>query len=383
MKKQFSQDKALFYSFPAHYFFLGVALLIAPLACQSRPLAPPAPQASQPQPPSPTPQDDQSPHAVRLVNLTQAPKLGEILQQIHLRYDPNMSPEERDQDFLEKIDRTRQLTGIRRLKEMRDRSLCLINNNGGEISWEFLRRLKWSDGTPVGVTLTAPVWVPARAKPVITYAAFAKKWEEVALTKPRASGNVYFAGELNDINHKDGYRAAGIKFEANSLHAPFAALLLEYIFREGWYEPGKRIPLLVIRCGEDTYAASANSGPVTAEALSFCDKEGDNLEATKVRGSYPSLAEIHHGRHAPSSNHRLGCAFDLNDFNFKNLVDGIPNPISYSRRQSNRDAMHRLDARNLPAWVYRAAKQIGYRIPQEWIHVGCSTDWPHFDCGNK
>ncbi len=52
-------------------------------------------------------------------------------------------------------------------------------------------------------------------------------------------------------------------------------------------------------------------------------------------------------------------------------------------RQHNREALHRLDARNLPEWVYLAAKKIGYRIPQEWLYVRNARDWPHIDCGTK
>ena len=79
---------------------------------------------------------------------------------------------------------------------------------------------------------------------------------------------------------------------------------------------------------------------------------------------YDNLAEIFHGHHAPASNHRLGLALDLNDSNYPGVVDGVPNPISRSIRQYNRDAMHKLDARQMPAWVYRAAKWEGCASPR-------------------
>ncbi len=95
---------------------------------------------------------------------------------------------------------------------------------------------------------------------------------------------------------------------------------------------------------------------MTAECLSFPDNEGDSLAATVALCHYHNLSEIFHGHHAPVSNHRLGLALDLNDFNYPGVVDGVPNPISRAIRQYNRDAMHKLDARQMPGWVYRAAK---------------------------
>ena len=47
------------------------------------------------------------------------------------------------------------------------------------------------------------------------------------------------------------------------------------------------------------------------------------------------------------------------------------------------DAMHKLDARQMPAWVYRAAKWLGLRLPQEWLYFGYHTDWEHLDVGTK
>ncbi|HAY21829.1 MAG TPA: hypothetical protein DCY27_06615 [Desulfobacterales bacterium] len=354
-----------------------VGLCLVFWGCQPR-VAPPPPVVHLPPPPLITP--GPSP---RLVHPAQAPALAALLQTLALRYEPDMTQEERDQDYREKVAQARQALNLIRMIEMRERSLDLIATNGGEVSWEYLRRQKWPDGSPVGVSLLVPVWAPSQARSVATFAGFASTWQEIAQTMPRPSGQVLFAGNLKDINAKDRYRTASISFEVNSLHAPLAALLLEYIYREGAYEPAKRIPILVVRGGEDTYAASAFTGPVTVEGLTYPDTYGADLNGKVVRLTYNSMADIHHGRHAKFSNHRLGCALDINDFNFKGLVDGIPNPISGSLRQNNRDGLHRLDARNLPAWVFQAAKQAGYRIPQEWTHVYNTKDWPHFDCGTK
>ncbi|MFP3866564.1 MAG: hypothetical protein ACLFUU_00175 [Desulfobacteraceae bacterium] len=318
-----------------------------------------------------------------LIYPDRAPTLAALLKQLALDYEPDMTPEARQRDLLAKIDQAYNLMDLPRLYAMRERSLALIRSHGGEISWEFLRRRHWPNGDAVGVALKVPVWIPATAKRVLTYGDFTKKWQDVAARLPRLSGQVWFVSELKDINNKARYRPDTMWFEINSLHAPFAALLIEHIFREGFYQPEKRLPLLVIRGGEDTYAASAYYGPVIAECLNFADEEGDSLECEVRRNYYDSMAEVHHGRHAKASNHRLGCALDLNDFNFTEARDGSPNPISRALRQFNRNAMHRLDARNLPAWVYDAAKQIGYRLPQEWYYFGYHTDWPHFDCGTK
>ena len=320
--------------------------------------------------------------APRLADAGAAPALAALLKEVSLSYQADMTQADRDRDFSEKIALARRALKLDRIKEMRERSLDLIELRGGEISWEYLRHQKWPDGTPVGVTVIVPVWVPSKAKPVVTYTGFADKWEEVAECKPRKSGVVYFAGDLQDINAKDRYRTEMIPFETNSLNAPLMGLLMEYIYREGVYDPAKRVPILVLRSGEDTYAASANTGPVTVEGLSFPDNYSSDLTGQLVRLTYSSMAEIHHGGHVRASNHRLGCGMDINDFNFKGMVD-MPNAVSASLRQHNREALHRLDARNLPEWVFLAAKKIGYRIPQDWLYVRNARDWPHIDCGTK
>lgn len=351
--------------------------LLTAMGCRPKP--PPAPPVVAVPPPEPV----RPGPAPRLVQPGAAPKLATLLKEVALSYADGMSQADRDQDFAAKISHARRVLRLERIKAMRERSLDLISSNGGDIAWEYFRLQKWPDGTPVGVTLRVPVWVPSKARPVITYAALAETWEEVAETKPRRSGLIYFADDLDNINNKSNFRTADMIFEINSLHAPLAALLLEYIYREGVYDPNKRVPLLVVRGGEDTYAAAADTGLVSVEGLSFGDEVGGDLNATRVRVSYPSMAEIHHGRHVKASNHRLGCALDINDFNFKGLVDGMPNQVSASLRHFNRDGMHQLDARNLPGWVFEAAKKVGYRIPQDWTYVRDSRDWPHFDCGTK
>ena len=329
------------------------------------------------QPDSPT-----LPAHPRILEAAQAPRTARIQRQVALTYAPQMSERDREIDFLQKVTLAKRLLGVGRLLDLRHETLALLAP-GQEVSWEDVRRRRWPGGDPVGVTLEVPVWVPARAQRLKTYSGFEKKWQTVALTTPRPSGCVWFVRTLAEINDKPRYRPEMIQVEVNSKFAPLAALLLEYIFREGWYDPSKRLPLLVVRAGEDTYAVSAASGSVSAECLSFPDHDGASMAATVAQCSYASLAEIYHGRHAPASNHRLGLAMDINDFNYAGVVDGPPNPISKSLRQYNRDAMHKIDARNLPMWVYRAAGWVGCRVPQSWAYYGYNVDWPHVDVGTK
>ncbi len=324
------------------------------------------------------------PSRPQLLEASQAPEAARIMRQTALTYAPGMTAAARDRDMLQKIARAKRLLGVDRLVELRRQTLVLVPV-GREVSWENLRRRRFPRGDRVGVTLAAPVWVPARARRLQTYCGFEKKWQTVALTTPRPCGFVWHVGSLADVNDNTSYRPAQIQVEINSRFAPLAALLLEYIFREGYYDASRRVPLLVVRGGEDTYAASARSEPVAAECLSYSDDEGSSLAATVAVCRFNNLSEIYHGRHSPTSNHRLGLALDLNDYNFRDngVVDGTPNPISRASRQYNRDAMHRLDARGMPAWVYRASKWLGLRLPQEWVYFGYHTDWEHVDVGTK
>ena len=337
--------------------------------CLVGPVAPA--KAAGPNPPHP-----------QIIEATLAPKANRIMRQVALSYAPQMSAADRDRDCLQKIALAKRLIDVRRLVELRRETQALVPS-GMEVCWEYLRTLRFANGDRVGVTLSAPVWVPARAQKLQTYCAFEKKWQTVAQTTPRKSGYVWFDPSMADINHKAGYRAETIQFEINSKFAPLVSLLLEYIFREGYYDPARRVALMTVRGGEDTFAVSAYTAPVVAECLSFPDQDGDSLAATVAVCRYSNLAEIFHGHHAPASNHRLGLALDLNDFNYPGVVDGVPNPISRATRQYNRDAMHRLDARQMPAWVYRSAKWLGLRLPQEWTYVGYNTDWEHVDVGTK
>lgn len=329
------------------------------------------PAAAAPPPPPP-----------QILESTLAPQAARIMRRAALAYEPGMTETARERDMLQKIALAKRLLDLRRPVELRRETLALVPA-GLEPSWESLRLRRLANGDRVGVTLSVPVWVPAGAKKIPTYGAFEKRWQTVAQSGGRPSGYVWFATKMADINNKAAYRAETIQFEINSKFAPLAGLLLEYIFREGYYDPGKRLPLLVARGGEDTYAASARGGPVTAECLSFPDNNGDSLAASVALCHFQNMAELYHGRHAPGSNHRLGLALDLNDFNYKGVVDGPPNPISGAARQYNRDGMHRLDARNLPAWYFRAAKWLGLRLPQEWVYYGYNTDWQHVDVGTK
>ncbi len=320
----------------------------------------------------------------RILETQKAPQSAGIMAQVALSYAPGMTAADRERDFLQKAARARSLLNVRKLVELRRQTLDLLPP-GREVSWEDLRRRRFPRGDQVGVTLSAPVWVPARAQKLKTYSGFEKKWQTVALTTPRPAGLVWHVANLTDINDKTRYRPELIQLEVNSKFAPLAGLLLEYIFREGWCDPARRVPLLVVRGGEDTFAVSAASGPVAAECLSFPDEDGDSLAATVAVCRFNNLSEIYHGHHSKSSNHRLGLALDLNDYNYKGqgVVDGPPNPISRATRQYNREAMHRLDARQMPAWVFRAAKWLGMRLPQEWVYFGYHTDWEHLDVGTK
>jgi hypothetical protein len=323
------------------------------------------------------------PFQPRILEAAQAPRTARILRQAALTYAPRMSPRDREIDFSQKVTLAKSLLGVGRLVGLRHETLNLLAPGQG-VSWEDLRRRRWPGGDPVGVTLEVPVWVPARAQRLKTYCGFEKKWQAVALGTPRPSGYVWFVRTMREVNNKADYRAETIQVEVNSKFAPLAALLFSYIFREGWYDGSRRVPLISLRMGEDTYAVSAAaSGPITVECLTFPDREGASMAATVALCNYANLAEIYHGGHAPGSNHRLGLAIDFNDSNYPGVVDGTPNPISRSIRQYNRDAMHKLDARQMPMWVYQAASWLGCRIPQSWAYTGYNVDWEHVDVGTK
>jgi hypothetical protein len=77
-----------------------------------------------------------------------------------------MSPAERERDLLKKISQAKQLLGVWQLRELRRQALDLLPE-GREVSWEDLRRRRWPKGDQVGVTLSVPVWVPARFVPTM------------------------------------------------------------------------------------------------------------------------------------------------------------------------------------------------------------------------
>ncbi len=120
---------------------------------------------------APPPEPVKAGPAPRLLNPGAAPALTDLLKKVSLRYDSGMTQEDRDRDFGDKIVLAHRTLKLERIKEMRERSLDLIEAKCGEISWEYLCRQKWPDGTPVGVTLVVPVWVPSKAKQVATYRA--------------------------------------------------------------------------------------------------------------------------------------------------------------------------------------------------------------------
>ncbi len=318
----------------------------------------------------------------QIMDAARAPQAARVLAQVALAYEPQMPPAAREQDYAAKVALAKRLLGVKKLVELRKQTLALLPP-GQPVSWEDLRRRRFTQGDQVGVTLRVPVWVPARAQRLTTYSGFEKRWQVVAETTPRPSGHVWFVRTMAEVNDKAHYKPETIQVEVNSRFAPLLGLLLEYVFREGYYDVNRRVALLVVRSGEDAYAVSAHTPPAAVECLSFPDKEGDSLAATVATCTYHNLAEIYHGHHEPKSNHRLGLAIDFNDFNFAGVIDGPPNPISRSLRQFNREAMHRLDARQLPNWVYRAAKLEGMRLPQEWTYESYKTDWEHVDVGTK
>ncbi|MGA8141712.1 MAG: hypothetical protein WB948_13640, partial [Desulfobaccales bacterium] len=108
------------------------------------------PALAEPAPPPPHP---------RILEATQAPRAARIISRVPLAYAPLMSEPQRRRDFLEKIELAKRLLGVRRLVEIRKETLAMVPP-GMEVSWEYLRWRHWPDGDRVGVTLSAPVWVP-------------------------------------------------------------------------------------------------------------------------------------------------------------------------------------------------------------------------------
>jgi hypothetical protein len=285
------------------------------------------------------------------------------------------------QDLQRRMAQAYRLAGIQRMSELRERALSLLLCRGKPFEWEMFRALEGESGQRQGVWLTVPVWLPERATEVATYGAPVERWQSIQ-PQHRFAGVVYHPPPLSYINDKRNYRAGTLTFETARDHAPFAYLLFDAIFREGQRDPNRRVPILSVRSGEDTYAADPRPRSGSIPCFDFKHPDGRDLERVYRMVSYQNLAEIYHGHHAPQSNHRLGCALDINDITCEECKDGSPNPISRAGRQFQRDRMHALDARHLPYWVYGLAEQIGYRVPYQWHYGSGYTDWQHLDCGN-
>ncbi|MGA9460338.1 MAG: hypothetical protein WBV16_11610, partial [Desulfobaccales bacterium] len=104
----------------------------------------------------------------RILEAAQAPRAARIISRVPLAYAPSMSQVQRNRDFLDKIELAKRLLGVRRLVEIRKETLAMVPP-GMEVSWEYLRWRHWPDGDRVGVTLSAPVWVPAGARKIQSF----------------------------------------------------------------------------------------------------------------------------------------------------------------------------------------------------------------------
>ena len=89
------------------------------------------------------------PSPPQILETSKAPQAAKIMQQVALSYDPQMSPQARDQDLLTKVRLAKSLLGLGRLIELRHQSLNL-RQEMGEVSWEDLRRRRWPKGDQVG-----------------------------------------------------------------------------------------------------------------------------------------------------------------------------------------------------------------------------------------
>jgi hypothetical protein len=308
------------------------------------------------------------------------PSLAELLAPLALSDQPSMTEKARRADFQDKFKRALRGTGIERLSDLRERAMVLLLRSGMTIEWETLRSLSDDHGKPLGVWLTVPVWLPRGVQKVATHGAPVERWQDVQ-GRHRFAGEVYLPPSLAVINDKKNYQAGTITFETFRGYAPFAYLLCQAIFREGIHDVDRRIPILAIRSGEDTYAADLRQRPGRIPCFDFQHPDGKDFTRQTVEIEYQRPAEVYHGRHALGSNHRLGCALDINDINCEHCKDGSPNPISRAGRQFLRDRMHALDARNLPYWVYAMAEEMGHRVPYQWNYGHGYTDWQHLDCG--
>jgi hypothetical protein len=136
---------------------------------------------------------------------------------------------------------------------------------------------------------------------------------------------------------------------------------------------------MVVRSGEDCYSAERTGGSIRPDCASFDQKYGTDYAHQILRARYDSYGALLKGCHVFRSNHRLGCALDVNNIGYFQSNDGAINPVTASARHLDRDRMHGIDARHLPQWFYDAAKAMGYRIPQDWLYDGARRDWTHID----
>ncbi|HAA05487.1 MAG TPA: hypothetical protein DCE18_19270 [Syntrophobacteraceae bacterium] len=310
----------------------------------------------------------------------QDPVLQAELAPLALSFQPGMTAKARSLDFHDKLRMAMRRAGIQRLSELREEAMLALLRGGKAIEWESLRTLANVDGKTMGVWLTVPVWLPRGVHTVTTHGAPVERWQDVQ-GRHRFAGEVYLPPSLGVLNDKKGYQPGTLTFETFRGYAPFAYLLCEAIFREGWFDVNRRVPILSIRSGEDTYAADTRIRPGRIPCFDFQHPDGKDFVRSTVEVEFQKPSEVYHGRHALSSNHRLGCALDINDINCNECKDGSPNPISRAGRHFLRDRMHALDARNLPFWVYTMAEEMGHRVPYQWNYGHGYTDWQHLDCG--
>jgi hypothetical protein len=308
------------------------------------------------------------------------PALTTVLEQLALSYQRGLSETARRAELHWKARDALRLAGVERLSDLRERAMVLLFRNGKGIEWESLRTLTDENGKSAGVWLTVPVWLPRGVQSIATHGAPVERWQDVQGSH-RFAGEVYLPPALSAINDKKSYQAGTLTFETLRGYAPFAYLLCEAIFREGWLDAQRRVPILSIRSGEDCFAADPRQRPGTIPCFSFQNPNGKDFLKRNVDFAYKSLAEVYHGHHAMGSNHRLGCALDINDINCDKCQDGSPNPVSRAGRHFLRERMHALDARNLPFWVYQMAEEMGQRVPYQWNYGNGFTDWQHVDCG--
>lgn len=273
------------------------------------------------------------------------------------------------------------MMGLKDIRSIRPRAFRTLKHAGKPWTWMAFRHLRTKGGDPAAVKLTIRVWVPQNSRVLRAYHGSNARWKATKphLNLPHESGNVWFCEKLADVNDKKRYKAATLSFYTYALHAPIAFLLFDHVFREGWFEVNRRIPIMSVRSGEDCFSADRTQGAVTAESASFKAKLGPDHTFTMFRTAYFNYGEILGNCHVRRSNHKIGCAMDVNLFWFLRSVGGTTNPITSSRRQFQRDKMHAIDARQLPQWFYDAAGRAGYRIPQEWTYPGGRKDWTHID----